>query len=172
MDDRDRQRHRVYAWEEQFIAPRDPSLIEPAQAQGMIDAIWAETGLRFPPKVERLPRQARSTMADASRLSIRLADSSPSWCLLHELAHAMSSTHDGHSDGHGPTFMGLYAQLLIRYLRVPIDTLLQSIEVARIEADMQAKPVFIDDQPMRRARTRPSASAVPGNGGINDADGL
>jgi hypothetical protein len=60
----------------------------------------------------------------------------------------MSSTHDGHSDGHGPIFMGLYAQLLIRYLRVPIDTLLQSLEVARIEADMQARPVFIDDQPM------------------------
>jgi hypothetical protein len=155
MDDRDRQRNRVYAWEEQFIAPRAPSLIEPAQAQGMIDAIWAETGLRFPPKVERLPRQARSTMVDASRLSIRLADSSPSWCLLHELAHAMSSTHDGHSDGHGPTFMGLYAQ---------------SLEAARIEADMQAKPVFIDDQPMRRTRTRSSASAVSGNGGANDAD--
>ena len=170
MDDRDRQRNRVYAWEEQFIAPRDPSLIELGQAQGMIDAIWAETGLRFPPKVERLPRQARSTVADASRLSIRLADSSPSWCLLHELAHAMSSTHDGHSDGHGPTFMGLYAQLLIRYLRVPIDTLLQSLEAARIEADMQAKPVFIDDQPMRRTRTRSSASAVSGNGGTNDAD--
>jgi hypothetical protein len=82
----------------------------------------------------------------------------------------MSSTHDGHSDGHGPTFMGLYAQLLIRYLRVPIDTLLQSLEAARIETDMQAKPVFIDDQPMRRTRTRSSASAVSGNGGTYDAD--
>ena len=160
MVDRDRQLNRVYTWEEQFIAPRDPSLIELGQAQGMIDAIWAETGLRFPPKVERLPRQSRSTMADASRLSIRLTGSSPSWCLLHELAHAMSSTHDGHSDGNGPTFMGLYAQLLIRYLRVPIDTLLQSLEAARIETDMQAKPVFIDDPPMRRERVGSSAFPV------------
>jgi hypothetical protein len=39
----------------------------------MVDAIWAEFGLHFPPKVERLPRQARSTMADATRLSIRVA---------------------------------------------------------------------------------------------------
>ena len=91
-------------------------------------------------------------MADASRLSIRLAASSPSWCLLHELAHAMTSTHDGHSDGHGPTFMGLYAQLLIRYLRVPADELFQSLHAAGIKADMQARPVFIDDQPMRRTR--------------------
>ena len=52
-DDRDRQRSKVYAWEERFVAPRDPSSITFAQAQGMVDAIWAEMGLRFPPKVER-----------------------------------------------------------------------------------------------------------------------
>ena len=123
-DDRDRQRSKVYAWEERFVAPRDPSSIAFAQAQGMVDAIWAEMGLRFPPKVEPLPRQARSTVADANRLSIRLADTSPSWWLLHELAHAMTSTYDGRSDGHGPKFMGLYAQLLTRYLRMPTDALL------------------------------------------------
>jgi hypothetical protein len=42
----------------------------------MVDAIWAEIGLRFPPKVERLPGQARATLADANRLSIRLANAS------------------------------------------------------------------------------------------------
>jgi hypothetical protein len=116
-DNRDRQRSKVYAWEERFVAPWDPSSISFAQAQGMVNAIWAEMGLRFPPKVEPLPRQARSTVADANRLTIRLADACPSWWLLHELAHAMTSTHDG-SDGHGPGFMGLYAQLLTRYLRL------------------------------------------------------
>ena len=48
---RDHQRGRVYAWEERFVAPRDPSSIAFAQAQGMVDAIWADMGLRFPPKV-------------------------------------------------------------------------------------------------------------------------
>ena len=71
-DDRDRQRSKVYAWEERFIAARDPTSIAFAQAQRMVDAIWAEFGLRFPPKVEHLPRQARSTVADATWLSIRL----------------------------------------------------------------------------------------------------
>jgi hypothetical protein len=102
---RDRQRSKVYAWEERFVAPRDQSSIAFAQAQGMVDAIWTEMGLLFPPKVEPLPRQARSTVADANRLSIRLADASPSWWLLHELAHAMTSAHDGRSDGHGPKFV-------------------------------------------------------------------
>jgi hypothetical protein len=52
MTDRDRQRSKVYAWEERFVAARDPTSIAFAQAQGMVDAIWAEFGLRFPPKVE------------------------------------------------------------------------------------------------------------------------
>ena len=65
-DNRDHQRSKVYAWEERFVAPCDPSSIGFAQAQGMVNAIWAEMGLRFPPNVEPLPRQARSTVADAN----------------------------------------------------------------------------------------------------------
>ena len=141
---RDHQRSRVYAWEENFFAPRDSSSVAFAQAQGVVDAIWADMALRFPPKVMRLPRQARTTVADATRLVIRLADTTPSWCLLHELAHAMSSTHEGGSDGHGPRFMGLYAQMLIRYLRVPLGPLGQSLHDADIEIDMDATPAFLD----------------------------
>jgi hypothetical protein len=152
---RDRQRTKVYTWEEGFVAPRDPSSIAFAQAQGMVDTIWAEMGLRFPPKVEPLPRQARSTVADANRLTIRLADVSPSWWLLHELGHAMTSTYDGQSDGHGPKFMGLYAQLLTRYLRVPTDALLKSLHAAGIAIDINAEPVFVDDPPSARASAGP-----------------
>ena len=155
IDRRDRQRSKVYAWEERFVVPHDRSLIAFALAQGMVDAIWADMGLRFPPKVERLPRQARCTLADASRLSIRLAHRSPSWCLLHELAHAMSSTHDEGSDGHGPKFMGLYAQLLVRYLRLSADVLSTSLAAAGIEVDAQAKPVFLDDVPILQSSGPP-----------------
>ena len=117
MIERDHQRSKVYAWEERFVAPYDPSTIVREQAQGMVDAIWAEMGLCFPPKVEPLPHQTRFTMADANRLTVRLAGTCPSWWLLHELAHALTSSHDGRSDGHGAKFMGLYVQLLMRYLR-------------------------------------------------------
>ena len=145
MAERDSQRARVYVWEEQFVAPRDQTSIMFAQAQGMVDAIWADMGLRFPPKVERLPRQARCTVADDTRLSIRLPQSSPSWCLLHELAHAMSSTHDGQSVGHSPVFMGLYAQMIVRYLHVPIERLAQSLASAGIKAELTARPIFTDE---------------------------
>jgi len=152
IDGRDRQRSKVYAWEERFVAPCDPSTIVLAQAQGMVDAIWTEMGLRFPPKVEPLPRQAHATMADANRLTIRLADTCPSWWLLHELAHSLTSTHDGRSDGHGANFMGLYVQLLARYLRLPLDALLASVHAAGIEIDHQAVPLFVDaSEPARRS---------------------
>jgi hypothetical protein len=62
-------------------------------------------------------------MADANRLTIRLPGTCPSWWLLYEIAHAMTTDYDGWSDGHGAKFMGLYVQLLTRYLRVPMDAL-------------------------------------------------
>jgi hypothetical protein len=150
---RDCQRGKVYAWEERFVAPYDPSIIAFAQAQGMVNAIWTELGLRFPPKVEPQPRQARSTLADANRLTIRLPDSCPSWWLLHELAHSLTSSHDGRSDGHGAQFMGLYVQLVTRYLRLPIDALLTSAHAAGIDIELQAVPVFLDvPEPTRTSR--------------------
>ncbi len=100
----DRQRSRVYAWEDRVIAPCDPSQVAFAAAQGMVDAILSEMGLLYPPRVEKMPAQARCRIADANRLTVRLPPSLPSWCLLHELAHAMTTDQDGHSDGHGAAF--------------------------------------------------------------------
>ena len=144
MSGRDRQRARVYAWEDRVVAPHAPDLIPFAAAQAMVDAIWAETGLRWPPKVEPLPAQSTARQADATRLRLRLPEALPSWVLLHELAHAMTSTADGETDGHGPRFMGLYLQLLERYLRLPAATLLPSLREARIEVELAARPVFLD----------------------------
>ena len=139
---RDGQRQRVYDWEDRAIAPLDRSCIPFAAAQGIVDAIWAESGLRFPPKVERLPASVRCRLGDADRLTIRLPPSIPSWCLLHELAHAMTTTHDGVSDGHGPAFMGLYVALLARYLRLNASELTQDVVAARIRVDEAAVPTF------------------------------
>jgi hypothetical protein len=140
----DRQRSRVYAWEDRVVAPRDPSRIAFAAAQGMVDAIWAEMGLRYPPRVEPMPAQARRRIADANRLTLRLPPMTPSWCLLHELAHAMTTTHDGQSDGHGPLFVGVYLRLLERYLRLDPAPLLESLALAGIAVARDARPVFAD----------------------------
>jgi hypothetical protein len=141
----DRQRSRLYAWEDRVVAPHDPTRIARAAAQGMVAAIWAEPlwqghGLRFPPKVAALPANARARVADASRLTIRLRPLTPSWCLLHEIAHAMTANHDGASDGHGACFVGVYLRLLTHYLRLPEPALLASLAEAGIAVDREAMP--------------------------------
>lgn len=141
---RDAQRGRVYAWENRIVAPRDPTTLPFSAAQAMIDAIWSDMGLRYPPAAERLPAQSTKTLARANRLSVALPERTPSWCLLHELAHAMTSTEDGHNDGHGPNFMGVYARLLTRYLRMDEAELLSSLADAGIRIARDARPVFLD----------------------------
>ena len=136
------------------MAPCDSTTLPFSAAQAMVDAIWADMGLRYPPAVTSLSRQARSTIARADRLSILLSDWTPSWCLLHELAHAMTSHADGRSDGHGPLFMGIYVQLIARYLRLDRRTLISSLRDSKIDILCEARPVFVDP-PARTATTRP-----------------
>ena len=140
----DRQRARVYAWEDAVVAASDTSVVPFESAQGIVDAIWSELGLGYPPNVEQLPRQARHLQADGSRLRLRMPATIPSWLLLHEVAHALSSTEDGVSDMHGPIFMGLYVQLLTRYLRLPAAPLIQSAADAGIAINPKARPTFVD----------------------------
>ncbi len=154
---RDSQRARVYAWENREIAPLDLQPVRFEAARGMVNAIWAEMGLAYPPDVIRLPRQSSTLVGDATRLCIRLHEATPSWCILHELAHAMSSSHDGETDGHGPVFVGLYVALLSRYLRLPADALLRSLQRDGIKVDPQARPTFLDS-PQAASRWRSGAN--------------
>lgn len=126
----------------------------------MVAAIWSELGLRYPPAVERLPRQSRC-MADATRLSIRLPPQFPSWCLLHELAHSLTSTHDGESDLHGPRFLGVYMRLLTRYMRLDPSDLAASAVKAGLSIDLDARPIFVDPRP-----GEPLQAAKPGIQGL------
>jgi hypothetical protein len=144
MASRDAQRAKVYAWEDREIAPRDRSMLPFSAAQGLVNAIWSELGLRYPPEVKPMPRQARTRLADANRLTLRLPEQTPSWCVLHELAHALTSSMDGKSDGHGPMFVGIYVQLLHRYMRLDEAWLLQSLAAAGIAVRAEARPMFVD----------------------------
>jgi hypothetical protein len=126
------------------VAPSDPTILSFPDAQAVVDAIWSDMGLRYPPAVGRLSPQASATIARADRLSILLADRTPSWCVLHELAHAMTSHADGRSDGHGPLFVGVYVRLIERYLRLDPQMLIDSLRDAGIEIARDARPVFLD----------------------------
>ena len=126
------------------MAPSDPTILSFPDAQAVVDAIWSDMGLRYPPAVGRLAPQATATLARADRLSIWLVERTPSWFVLHELSHAMTSQADGRSDGHGPVFMGVYVRLLERYLRLDPRVLMDSLQDAGIAIARNAQPVFVD----------------------------
>ncbi len=134
----------LYAWEDRVVAPRDRSRVPFARLQALVDHVWAAEGLRFPPRIRPLPTQARKTVARATRLAIEAPPELPSWVLLHELAHAMTSTAEGDNDGHGARFVGLYLRLLVRHARMPEEELARSLRAAGIASDPEARPAFLD----------------------------
>jgi hypothetical protein len=134
----------LYAWEDAEVGPRDASRVPFAQLQALVDHVWAAEGLRFPPRVRPLPHQARRTIARATRLAIEAPPVLPSWILLHEIAHALTSTPDGRHQGHGPAFVGMYLRLLVRHAGMPEAALIASLRRAGIAYDAVPKAAFID----------------------------
>ncbi|NGM19801.1 hypothetical protein G3576_07225 [Roseomonas stagni] len=134
---------RVYAWEDRVVAPLDRSRVPFAQMQALVDYVWAEAGLRWPPRVRR-KRPSTRVIATGSRLAIEAPPELPSWVLLHEVAHAMTADHDGAGDGHGSAFMGIYVDLLVRHARLDRDHLAATLAAAGILWDPAAKPRFLD----------------------------
>jgi hypothetical protein len=117
MSDRrrsDYQRSRVYAWEDRHVHRKDNGIVPFDQAQGIVDYVWVQAGLSYPPKVRELGRNASTTAANANRLAIRIpAEGISTTILLHEIAHSMTTdAASGQSHAHGPRFVGVFMKLL------------------------------------------------------------
>jgi len=132
---------RLYAWEDRVVAPQDRSRVPFARLQALVDHVWAAEGLRWPPQMRPLPAQARRTVARATRTAIEAPRSLPSWVLLHELAHAMTTDVEGRGAGHGADFVGVYMQLLVRHARLDRDVLAASLNAEGITWNPAARPV-------------------------------
>jgi hypothetical protein len=135
---------RLYAWENRVVAPLDRSVVPFERMQAIVDHVWAAEGLKWPPRVR--PRRAtRATLATGSRLAIEAPASLPSWVLLHEVAHALTSTAEGAGDGHGPDFVGIYVRLLVRHGRLDLAMLEATLAEDGIRWNPDARPAFIDE---------------------------
>jgi hypothetical protein len=134
---------RLYAWENRVVAPCDQSLVPFERMQAIVDHVWTTEGLRWPPRGG--PRKAtRATLATGSRLAIEAPPTLPSWILLHEIAHAMTSTMEGDGAGHGPDFVGVYVALLVRYCGIDRAMLAATLEADGIRWNPEARPSFIE----------------------------
>ncbi len=134
---------RLYAWENRVVAPLDRSVVPFDRMQAIVDHVWAAEDLRWPPRIR--PRKAsRATLATGSRLAIEAPPSLPSWILLHEIAHALTSTAEGAGDGHGPDFVGTYMRLLVRHCRLDRTMLEETLAADGIRWNPNARPAFRD----------------------------
>jgi hypothetical protein len=140
----DPQRERVYRW--QTSIP-DGGRIKFENAQAIVDHIWADQELSFPPKVLPLHPNMKKAAGKANRLNVWLQAEVSLRTIIHELAHSMSmEIDDSHETcGHGPWFMGLYTKMIEKYLNVPLPLMLYTCNKDNVEVNIHAYPLFLDD---------------------------
>src|SRR3990167_5038700 len=107
---RDSQRSKVYAWEKEIFLNYDKNELSLEQCQALINLIWrAYEPNENPPEL----KDGRGTRrATGERDFINL----PTWArnrpvVVHEVTHSLLSYHTHH----GPEFMRLYIELLVRF---------------------------------------------------------
>ena len=96
--------------------------------------------LRYPPNVKPWEPPPKKTLA---------ATASPSSCspnpllvLLHELAHAITTTMDGNSDGHGEVFMDIYLPVATTATCTSIPKPSPNRHRTAFASPLNARPVF------------------------------
>lgn len=140
----DYQRQRVYNWEANFVAPRDSSRVRCEDAQNLVNYIWAEFGLKYPPIVSPIAKNCKRWAGQANRTMIELQPIVSTKTIIHECAHSMTMDLDDNSCGHGPTFVGMYAKILDWARIISIPEILYTCQKAGVDINIMAQPVFKD----------------------------
>jgi hypothetical protein len=140
---RDYQQSKVYNWEAKHVTPG--GRIEFNQAQAIVDHVWKEEGLYFPPRVKPIDCRTTKWAGKADRLRIILQPSVTMQTLLHELAHSMTARISGESNMHGPQFVGVYTKLIEKYLGMSLPVLLYTQQKEGVDCDIMASPIFLDE---------------------------
>jgi hypothetical protein len=141
---RDYQKSACYAWEREVIAPRGGAFVEFEKAQDLVNWIWNEEGLSYPPVIERLHQNNTTAEATGGRMMVHIRDRVQTWVVLHELAHSMTSNIDGRNVGHRAIWVGVYMKLASKYLGIPLLILTATAARRGIAFDITALPIFLD----------------------------
>jgi hypothetical protein len=135
----DTQQDKLYAWERRFIAPKDINPIDITIVKGIVNYVWLQEGLKYPPLVGLLSEKAKHD-GEGDRLEVNFKRRTYTWIVLHELAHSMTSLHDGKTNGHGAYYVGMYAQLLSRYMNIDLQFIKDTLDKYHIKYELDVKP--------------------------------
>lgn len=130
LGERDR---RVYRWEaDARLDANDRSRLDPRTAKVVLDHVWRDMGLLYPPLLEVNPT-LNSSSAYGNRHKITVGQQVNHVTLLHEIAHSMDVSVEtslgatalrpdsevGGGSYHDENWLGLYVDLLDKYLGGP-----------------------------------------------------
>ena len=139
---RDYQASRVYRWERNHLPSGPDVRIEHAQA--LVDHIWENEGLKYPPRVEPIAANTTKYAGKANRFNIWLQPVVSTKTIIHEVAHSMTSDIYGNSAWHSSLFVGMYCRLLEKYMQVDRFHMLATLGMEGVDIDITASPIFLD----------------------------
>lgn len=135
----DKQRNKLYKWERSNILSKDNSVVKFSDIQNIVNYIWQNEGLSYPPVVKSISKNCKKILACASRLEMFFPTSVSTAVILHELAHSMTSDCEGYSNAHGALFVGVYCQLASKYLKLDLDKLISSAIIHGLRVERNPK---------------------------------
>lgn len=146
---KDYQRSKVYDWEDMNIRPYDKSRVAFQDIQGIVDYVWSEEGLLYPPQIKPLPKNVKRFCGRANRTTIQFHENqtTPTCVILHELAHSLTSNHYGErevSDLHGSKFVGMLIYLLEKYMNFSSCVLMYTARQCKVDYEWTTQAVFVD----------------------------
>jgi hypothetical protein len=145
-DNRDYQQSAVYRWEDMVIARLDRSQVKFKDIQPLVNYVWQQEGLLYPPKVVPFHKNMKRLAGTGSRTQLQFpaAETTPTWIILHEIAHSMTSNFEGLSHMHNENYVGVYMKLVAMYLRADLMMLEHTAIQMGVKYNLNAKPSFID----------------------------
>ena len=142
----DFQQRRVYAWEQKCIYPFDRNKVAASQAQSVVNYIWENEGLQYPPIVDLIDAKVKRWAGQACRTHIWLQPNVSTAVIVHELAHSLTMAIDDNMEGHGPKFVGMYMKLLEKYCNMNLLMLIHTAASHGIKTDLSVKPLFVNNK--------------------------
>jgi len=137
---RDSQKSKCYKWENAQVIRPDEKQIAFEKLQKIVDKVWEKEGLpNPPPQVVLLDPRNTTLWAEATRHEIRVTtEGLKKTVLMHEIAHSMliSNPRLAH---HGPRWVGVYVDLLVRHCRMKRKDLETSLMESGVKFNYDGK---------------------------------
>jgi hypothetical protein len=144
----DYQKSKLYKWEQTHVNPVDTAYVPFDNIQNVVNHIWKEMGLEYPPRVKPMPKQVTKWAGDANRLVIRFPEhGAKTVTIIHELAHSMTADLDGASMQHGPGFVGVYMRLLDKFIPgLNLLVLMHTANEMGVKFNILQTPTILDQE--------------------------